>query len=197
MQILTSSVLSRPDVRSAKPKRAEEGEGAHSHGHGAHGPGVLNEALVEAPHLLMEMVHLHDHAPLAADLVHVGVAGLASIRAVQCFRQKGLEAKLEGISAGALAVASSASFLPGGFGHALGEGAHVGHGLLELGLGGYETLQALREEDKDWKEIAHGALGAIKGLAILTPKAAPGLEQVSHFVEFGALAGRAVLQTRL
>lgn len=185
-------ILSSPSTsRIPTPKKPRvESSGPH-----AHGPRVLHEGLVEAPHVLLEMSHLHDRSPLAADVAHVGVAALASVRAAQLFGKAGWEAKLEGASSAALAVSASAGLLPGGLGHALAEGAHVGHGVLEVGLGTAETVLAVREE-AGWQAVAHGALGVLKGLAVLTPFVLPGVEHVAHLVELGTLAGRAGLQAQ-
>lgn len=191
MNILTSAAS--PRSANCMPKSEVFSNRAH-HSHGAHGPGVLNEALVEVPHLFLDMIHLHDTAPAVADVAHAALAGLATVRAVQCFRLPGWEAKLEGISATALAVSGAASLIPGGLGHTVAEGAHVGHGVLEFGLGANETWEALSQDEKDWRSLANGALGMVKGLAVLTPMVAPALEHVSHLVELGALVGRAGLE---
>lgn len=183
-------ILSSSPTPLLQPPKRPRVESSVPH---AHGPDVLREGLVEAPHVLLEMSHLHDLAPLAADVAHVGVAALASVRAAQLFGKAGWESKLEGVSSAALAVSASAGLLPGGFGHAIAEGAHVGHGLLEVGLGTAETVAALREQ-KSWQTVAHGGLGVLKGLAVLTPFVLPGLEHVAHLVELGTLAGRAGLQ---
>jgi hypothetical protein len=149
----------------------------------------LDEVIVELPHVLIHVSHLDHHSPGLAAAANLGVSGLAGLRAVQCFQIPGVAAKMEGAAALSLAVASVAAALPGGVAHSVSHGATGAHGLLELGLGTHQLVDALHHREH-WKQVADGALGAIKGAAALTPLFAPGLETASHLVELGALLGR-------
>lgn len=151
----------------------------------------LDENFVELPHLLLEMSHIDHHAPELGAAAHVGVAGLAILRSAQSFQVPGWEAKLEGVGAAAIATASIAAAVPGGLSHAIGHGAAGVHGLIELGLGASQAVDAVTEEHGGgWKQFADGSLGVVKGLSTLTPLLLPGLQAHAHLVELGATIAR-------
>lgn len=152
----------------------------------------LDENLVELPHLMVEASHLQHHAPSVGTVANVGVAGLAVVRAVQSFQVPGWSAKLEGVGAAAIAAASIAAIAPGGIAHAIGHGASVTHGLIELGLGARQAVDAVVEKHHGggWKQFADGSLGVLKGLSTLAPMMVPGLETPAHLVELGATFAR-------
>lgn len=148
---------------------------------------------MEIPGVLLHLSHLAHRAPALASAAGLGLAGLAGVRAAQCFRVSGWEAKLEGASAMALAASSVASSFHGALAHQVAHGAHGVHGVLELGLGAHQTIEAI-EHKAGWKQIADGALGVVKGAATLTSLVFPGLETASSLVELGALVGRVGLE---
>jgi hypothetical protein len=189
--IFTSQApIARPGTQAWRAKQApDQPTTLHVSQGDQGGPEPLDEALVELPHVLLELSHLDHHSPRLAAGANIGIAGLALVRAAQCFQIPGWGAKLEGASAVALAAAGVASALPGGLAHTLGHGAQAGHGLLELGLGSYQAADGLKGQH-GWRQVADGALGMVKGAAALMPMFAPGLEHASHLVELGALLGR-------
>ena len=151
----------------------------------------IDENFVELPHLLLEMSHIEHHAPELGAAAHVGVAGLAIFRAAQSFQVPGWAAKLEGVGAAAIAASSIAAAVPGGLSHAISHGAAGVHGLIELGLGAHQAVDAVTEEHGGgWKQFADGTLGVVKGLSTLTPLVLPGLETPAHLVELGATIAR-------
>lgn len=186
--------LIRPPSTAIMPSSPKHGSTLrdrddHGHDHATVGPNPLDEAWVEAPHILLELTHLEDHSPSLSAAAHLSVAGLAAVRATQCFRQVGWEAKLEATSAVALAAAGIATALPGGLAHELGHGAYGIHGLIELGLGVHDTIDAV-QHDRGWKAVVGGSLGALKGIATVAPLVLPQLHTAGHIVELGALLGR-------
>lgn len=153
---------------------------------------AIDEAWVEAPHLLLELSGLEDsHKGLAGGL-NIGIAGLAALRAGQCLSQPSLEAKLEGVSAAALALSSMATLFPGAVAANVGTAAHGAHGLLEAGLGVHETIEAVSEKE-GWRHVASGLLGVAHGSVATLSTFFPALETAGNIVGLAALVGRVSL----
>lgn len=206
MNILTShgSAQGRPTPGPSQPFYARPGTQAWAAREAAQLPNLtaghapvesgepLDEAVVELPHVLLEMFPPKSH--LVESVGTAAVSGLAVVRAAQLFRLPGWEAKMEGASAVALAAAGVASMVPGGLSHGIGHTATLGHGVIETTLGAHQLREAIRDPHTGWSQVADGVLGMAKGLAVLTPMVIPGLEHVCHAVELGALIGRAGLK---
>jgi len=156
---------------------------------------TLNEAAVEIPQSVLELSKLERHTPVLAKGLQGAVAGLAGLRAAQCFHDaKSVEEVLEGLSSGALAVASGATLFPGATAGLVHQGFLVGHGATELALGVREVAEELRKDKPARLELAAGVLDTIKGASTFIPMLFPETSDVVNIFQIGAITTKTVME---
>lgn len=156
---------------------------------------TLNEAAVEIPQSLLELSGLDQNSPLTAKALQGGVAGLATLRSIQCFHDaESVEEILEGVSSGALAVAGAATLFPGAHAGLAHRGFLVGHGAAELALGIREIHEELKKDSPAKLELAAGVLDSIKGASTFIPILYPEASDFVNLFQIGAITTKTIME---